>query len=695
VPHGISLSRLPRRARLLEPAVLAASCLLVFWLSRGERGPEPLPGAFVSPWWSFVAVVAAAWLVPGYVLCSLLRVPRGGGWTGRLAFSFGLGAAWLAAPAAAVLLVRGSLDRLAVVVTGLQAMLVAAYLLARWRGRADHGPPPPSAAASAWIAAAGALAFAHLESLAMRRPRFTFGSDEWILMRAIRYFLEAPAFASTWDFDVWDLVVALLVRLARVDLLDAYRLYLPAVLILAASAAFLALADALFDDRTVSWFAYLVLALYALSDMQPRGEGMGMGLLVRIAEDKYVALLVLLPLAQAAVVGFLRGRGTAPLAVAAVLGLAGTVVYPLAAVWLALSAGTTALAAVVTGQLRIGRRPLALLAGGAAAAVAIAAWLRAQRADPYFALYAPEWPFNAVLRGLSRRQLHVFSLERASYMAHPALLAHPLTISGILAALSLVPRFRQSLPAQFLVCSTFAPLLLAYNPLTAPWLGAWITPWAVYRVVWIVPVALTLGWTLHRALAAVQARLAHGAERAPAAGRSAALWLATAATLAVLLVPRVELSWRAFKERNRVRVPPGERELMHAIGRERQLGGRVLAPRDVAVRLPAWTSRLHPYPSLDAMRVATPEMLQEWEAFYAARSIGEREVTLLMRHGIDYVIAPAGSPLDRALRAAPASFRIVYDGDAFALFAWRPERWRPAADTSVVMSAGNPAAPPP
>jgi hypothetical protein len=115
----------------------------------------------------------------------------------------------------------------------------------------------------------------------------------------------------------------------------------------------------------------------------------------------------------------------------------------------------------------------------------------------------------------------------------------------------------------------------------------------------------------------------------------------------------------------------------------------------VAVRLPAWTSRLHPYPSLDAMRVATPEMRQEWEAFYAARSIGEREVTLLMRHGIDYVIAPAGSPLDRALRAAPASFRIVYDGDAFALFAWRPERWRPAADTSFDMSAGNPAAPPP
>jgi hypothetical protein len=217
----------------------------------------------------------------------------------------------------------------------------------------------------------------------------------------------------------------------------------------------------------------------------------------------------------------------------------------------------------------------------------------------------------------------------------------------------------------------------------------------VHRVVWVVPAALTLGFSLHGALAALQRRIAERTT-APATGRHAALWLGAAAACALALAPRASASWKAVKLRNRVGVSDGERDLMHAIGRDRTLAGRVLAPRAVAIRLPAWTSRLQPYPSLDELRVATPRAVRDWDAFYAADAIGEAEIATLQRQRIAYVIAPTGSAIAAALHSAPAAFKRVYEGPAYALYAWRPERWTAGPPvTSFDTPAGNRPSPPP
>jgi hypothetical protein len=283
---------------------------------------------------------------------------------------------------------------------------------------------------------------------------------------------------------------------------------------------------------------------------------------------------------------------------------------------------------------------------------------------------------SAVLRGLSRRQLLILSLEDGWYMAHPALLAHPLTIAAALCTLSLIRGFRSSLRAQFLVCSTLLPLLVVYNPLTAGLLGRWITPWMVHRVLWMLPVSLTLGYVFHRLLSALQRRLDTAVPPVrPGHGRYVVLWLAAIALMWALLAPRVSESWRALKARNRVGVTAGERELMYALARDRRLAGRVLAPRGIGIRLPAWTSRLDPYPGLDEMRVADPQLRREWAAFYAASSVGEPEAALLRKRSIDYVITRTGTPLDIAMRALPGPFRILYDGPQYSFYAWRPGLW--------------------
>jgi hypothetical protein len=678
----------------LEVGVLASSCALLLWLNRGDHGAEPLHGAFLAPAWSFAAAVAVTWLVPGYVVCRAAGGPWQGGTPQLLAFSVGAGLAWLTVPAAIALRLGTTLDVLAGTVAGLNTALVAVYAATSLRRprRRETSEAGRSAPSGGWLVAAAVVVLVHLLGVAGRFPRFTAGSDEWILMRAIRYYLEAKPITYTWDFDVWDLLVALLIRLASVDLVDAWRVYLPPLLIVAASLAFFALAEALFRNRVVASFSYLILAVYALSDMQARGEGGGMGLLVRIVEDKYAACYLVVPLAQAAFIAFLRGGQGALLALSAAVALASVIVYPLSIVWLAFSVGATYAAGLATRRIPARPRVLLALALTLAAATALAWWLRSMRVEPYFRLYDPSWPFGAVLRGNTRKLLLILSREHGWYMASPALLGHPLTIAAVAAALSLLPRFRRSLRAQFLVCSTFVPLLVVYNPLTATLLGGWISPWMVYRVVWIVPVALTLGCALHAALAAVQRRLGPGAAAAPAlAGRYALLPLAVVLVMAALLDGRMERSKRALKLRNHVIVSQREKDLMHTLNRDHRLAGRVLAPRGIGIRLPAWTSRLEPSPGLDEFRMYGSPGLAEWAAFYRASSIGDAEVALLKKRNIDYVIAPVDSPLDHALRGLPGPFRSVYAGPSYSLYEWRPERWTaaPKVVTSFDTSARN------
>jgi hypothetical protein len=672
----------PSKQTGVELGALMAACLLLLWLNRGDRGPEPLHGAFLGPAWSFAATFAAVWLAPGYVLCRLAPASWNGGWLQVVALSFGVGLAWLCVPATVVLLVGTRMDVLAGMVTSLNCALMLLYGVTRWkaaRGRAVANQGSV-AAPGPWLRVAAAAALAHLLTVSARRPRFSFGSDEWIHMRAIRYFLEAKPIVSTFDFDVWGLLVALLIRLARVDLMEAYRAFLPPLLIVAASLAFIALAEALFHDRAVACFSYLVLALYAVSDMHTRGEGAGMGLLVRVVEDKYMASLVMVPLAQGAFVSFLRQGHAALLVLSAALSLAAVLVFPLSLVWLGLTAGATYVAALATGRVRARPRVLAALALTLAAGSGLAWWLRSWRASAYFELFDPSWPFSAVLRGLSSNQLLILSPEDGWFMAHPRLLSHPLMIAAVASVVCLIPRFGRCLGVQFLVCATLVPLLVVYNPVTASLLGRWITPWMIHRVVWVVPVALALGYVLHGLLAHVQRRLGVAAARTrPAHAWYAMLWLAAIGMMYFLLSPRIGESWRALKARNRVGVTDGERELMQAIGRDRQVGGHVLAPRGVGIRLPAWTSRLEPYPGLDEMRWGDAERLREWTAFYEASSIGDAEVALLRKRNIDYVITRTGTPVDQAIRARPGPFKLVYGGSSYSLYAWRPERWTAAA----------------
>jgi hypothetical protein len=637
--------------------------------------PLSFEGVLGHPLLSVLAAVFVLWIVPGFVGW---RWFVGGPWRHAPAWSFGLGLSWTVALSAAGMALGTTLERLLASVLALNGALAAAFVLTRGRRaaaplEADAGPRP-----SWWVLAAVAAVMARLLDLATRRlHRLTYGSDEWVLMGAVRAFLERPTVADPRDFDVCDLAIALVARLSRVEVFDVYRLHLPALLVVAGALAFLVLAEALLRDRTLACIALALQGLFALSEMYPRGEGMGMAMLVRQVEDKFVALLVVLPLAQAAFLSALRGGGRRAPALFAFLAVAATLLQPLAVPWLALTCGLTYASALLTARVPRSRRLMAALAALAVAGLGLAWTLRALRPSPYFQLYAPGWPFNATLRELSVRQLRILSLEEGWYMAHEWLLSHPLTLAAMAGSLLLLPRFRRAVEAQWLLLATWVPVLLTFNPLTAVALGWLVTPWRLYRLLWTMPVALVLAWLLGAALGRAGQWLSN---RWPAAGRRLAagpLAVAALGVIALLLAPRMAESARALRARNRVLVKPGEKEFLQglsALGRD-GLRGPVLAPEGLSVRLPAWTAQLHPICGIATIRAADTELLRRCAAFQEGPAVGPESLALLRDHGVRYVVTEETAPADAALRAHPAAFRPLLRAGELALYEWRPERW--------------------
>jgi len=659
-----------------EPAAVAAAWLLLLLLSRG--GALGFTGVLGLPWLSVAVAFAALCLGPGLALWRWLV---GGPLRHAPAWAAGLGLAWVLLACTACMAAGVTFAFTMATVVAANGVLAAAFVVERLRARdAEEAADPAPSRPTAWLVAAVALVMARLLDVGTRRlNRLTYGGDEWAFLRAVRVFVDGTTVADPHEFDAWDLAIALVVRLSRVEVFEAYRIHLPPLLVVAAALAFLVLAETLFLDRGLAWLALGVQGLYALSDMHTRGEGLGMALLVRVGEDKNVALLLALPLAQAAFLAVLRGRGRRHLVAFALLALAATVMQPFAVPWLAFTCGVTYLLALATGLVPRSPRLLAALAGLAALALAGAAALRALRPHAYFAVNDASWSFNPTLVELSFRQLLILSMQKGWYMAHPWLLTHPMMIAGLLASLLFVRELRVSLQAQWLVLGIWVPVLLVFDPLTAVLLGRVVTPWRLYRILWSMPVALVVAAALGLGLRRLEAALA---PRWPAVARGGGargpLAAAALALMALLLAPWMGEAGRALRARNRVLVKPSEKAFLHdldVLAARRGLSGTVLAPEGLSVRLPAWTLRLQALPGLIAIRDRDETLLGANAAFHEAAAIGPDQVALLRQRGIRYVITEKSSPVDGALRALPRAFVPLLVGEELALYEWRPDHW--------------------
>ena len=650
--------------------------LLALWLSSRTGASDNLGGVARIEWLSLILCFTSLVLLPGLALWSLCG--ERGGLVHVVAVSFGLGLAWCMTGAALGLAFGSSSEQLARWIVASNIGLASLSLVRASR----RWPPASSQPHDPWLLVPATGAVVLLLLIARNVRGFTLGGDEWFFLYELRYLLETPRFGANLapglsftllpgSFDLWNVTLALVLKLARIGLIDAYRIYIPVVLALLACLAYIDLADALFEDRNITFTAFLLQALYCLSDFETRGEGAGMAWLVRIMEAKYAACFVLVPVAQAAFVRFLRQGRTRDGLLCGILSLAAVGVHPMAAVWLTLSLGGTAALSRLTNAdpLRFPRAAVAGLGGCVVGALGLAWWLRSLKESPYYSVSESAWPLYRPMYRLTYKQLIVLSRERNWYMGDPALLGHPLIVASLLCAVFLAFRIRRHLAARFLFASSLLPTAILFNPLTASILGRLVSPYTLYRVLWMLPVSLTLGWVLYDGATLLKRTLGRWRVTPTLAQLPrGAIVLFIVGASAWLLRDRIEDGQHSLRLRNRVLLSRGEMELMDVLGRDSTLSGRVLAPLHVAIHVRAFSIRLQPLPSLEGKRNGDEETLRLCRRLLTR--MGAKELALLRALQVDYVVTPKHSPGDEALRKQASLFRPVFSGTRYVLYAF-------------------------
>src|SRR5690606_18436488 len=146
---------------------------------------------------------------------------------------------------------------------------------------------------------------------------------------------------------------------------------------------------------------------------------------------------------------------------------------------------------------------------------------------------------------MNRRRLLLFDLDR--YISDPNIVLEPPYLLAILLLPLLLPGLRRNLGAQFALATTLAVLFVMFNPLVTPLIGSLVMPWILWRFVWLLPYALTLGLA-----AAPLLRLA-GQAVSRLAGPNARLArytpLATALSIALFFSPMIIRNLQTLHER--------------------------------------------------------------------------------------------------------------------------------------------------
>ncbi|MFT4572302.1 MAG: hypothetical protein ACI8TX_000221 [Hyphomicrobiaceae bacterium] len=204
--------------------------------------------------------------------------------------------------------------------------------------------------------------------------------------------------------------------------------------------------------------------------------------LTRAPEDKFVALLALLPVAAAAAIRTLNGhRNWLPVCAAAALALA----FTHALVFALLLAGLAA-PILVAGWKKTTAQVVAVLVAGTLLAGAMGVTTRTQWATAGAVVTDSAHP---VVRVHASRQ-RTIAVSENSWIVNPNLLGHPATILALAGLF-----FTSGLPAvgrSWLLGCTAIALGVAFIPLVADAAGKIVLPWMVYRILWLLPSGILL-----------------------------------------------------------------------------------------------------------------------------------------------------------------------------------------------------------
>jgi Family of unknown function (DUF6077) len=634
------------------PLVLFASALLLFMV----------PGVLLTHWLLGERFFGAALVPVGFVistgLCGMLGVP--------------------------VLMMHLSLqDYIWVVGTVVTAFLLAAMFRVAFRkkppARRQDDAAPAGASSSGWLWVPFVVLSAALALVSRLRVPHPY-NDIWVYLAYVREFLSTDNLAlyepyfgrmtelSRAQINGWLLLQASLSRISGIDPVELVVGYLSPTLVIVALLAFYALARTLLKSEAAALLAGCLCALFFLIHLSPSLSTFGGEFVGRIAEDKFVARFLFLPVSLALAFVYLEGGGRRYLGGFAFSCWSVMAVHPVGLAIIGLSVGGFGLVHVAL-NLR-DRGAWAKVAGLAAALLSVlfipalyvlatgnslTAFLKSADINAHdpevlsnMAFVRPGWK-------------HLYELGGGSYVMHPSLVLNPVILGGLLLGVPfLLWRLKGSLAAQLLFGVLLLATVVCYVPPVATFVGDRIVlPGQLWRLAWPIPLAalLTVGWIAWEVSRRAETYLG-GFGMVGRVARFVPLMLlvvlmaaATPATVA-----GAEDVYRTDEEATQVK-----RSCFNPVfswmGTNITEPSVVLAPDLENTCIPAYSASanvvslrggliLDVLPDLEERtdgRVRVPRGALDVRAFFSRPTSGE-VIRILRRREVDYVMAPPGKP---------------------------------------------------
>ena len=547
-----------------------------------------------------------------------------------------------------------------------------------------------------WLWGPFLLLGAALATVSRAKDPFPY-DDIWVYLAWVREFLDAgdggfrePYFggqmgSSRAQINGWLLEQAALSRVSGIDSVDLVLGYLTPTLVLMSLLAFYALARMLLQSGTA---ALLVGSLYALGLLLRVGGRW----IERVAEDKFLAWFLFLPVALIFAVLFLEARKRRHLAVFAFFCWAAVAVHPVGLAIIGLSAaglglvhlavdwrrrdawaGTAGLAGALLSVLLA---PLLYLLATGESLVAALRSADISSGDPdvlaNMVFVKPEWQ-------------RVLELGNGYYMVHPAQMLNPVVPVAFLVGLPfLIPRLRRSLAAQLLVGMLVVPAVVCFVPPVATFFGDHvILPGQLWRLAWPIPLAasLTAGWLFWELtrLARAGLRSSRGSRRV---GRFLPFVLVCALMVAAapLSVGHARVAYRAAggAQSQGMCFDPVFDWVRENVEEE----SVVLAPDLENTCIPAYSAEadvvslrgsllLRVLPALQGRapdRIEVPRGTLDVRSFFYG-STPEEKARIIERYDANYVMVRAGSPLNETFESQPGFATVYVSARGYTLYA--------------------------
>ncbi len=511
-----------------------------------------------------------------------------------------------------------------------------------------------------------------------------FPGDRLTYQAFLRHFLDADQFL-TKGFRIssapilrtsrelvqpWVLILALVIRLSRTSLFESYVYYIPLILIPISFFAFYSLAKELFNNRLMALTACLVQVLYYLSDIIANEEGIGYSFFLRLIEDKFLIRFILLPVALWLTLRYLKRRDASALASLIILIVALGLVHPMGIVLYGISFGNLLLVTLLFGSWGDKNRELVKATPIIAAVLVmmlVPLWQRqlvasSASADEFFGKVANN------LSVLRAERLLMLGQESNLYIASPDLIAHPLVIVAILLTPLLLKYLRTNLNVRFLFANMVGVLILCYTPFITPLLGKIITPWMIWRVLWLLPVSLVITFFLVEAVRKLRERF----EYLPAQWLQL-VPLGMILLGAVLLRGNILSGLGQLEEAKSKALTIEDRAVLAYLRHNGKPNSVILTPTShLSNEIPGLVGHSYGITFRNAPPLF-PSADEDRTKFYDAGFVTNTHLHILQQYNIKYIILEQETDLAYQFEWLSSMFKPLYANQSYLLYRWQPE----------------------